>query len=130
MHPDKPYLTVTTRVYNPDYGDDRVCECGHTYYRHFDTYEDMRPIGCKYCSCRKFIEGKNGGRLALIAEVYNHVYYSRESFEQLGMQLAYLLGAIAKQGYVQLDEDDTLRACLKELGEDHPVWDYVVEDKQ
>ena len=40
--------------YNPDYGDDKVCQCGHRYYRHFDTYEDMKPVGCKYCSCDLF----------------------------------------------------------------------------
>jgi len=42
--------------YNPKYGDDRVCECGHAYYRHFDSYEDMYPCGCKYCDCEEFIE--------------------------------------------------------------------------
>lgn len=39
------------RRYDPDFGDDRVCSCGHAYYRHFDTYEDMAPVGCKYCGC-------------------------------------------------------------------------------
>jgi hypothetical protein len=37
------------RAYDPNFGDDRLCTCGHPYYRHFDTYEDMYPIGCKYC---------------------------------------------------------------------------------
>lgn len=36
--------------YDPNYGDDRLCKCGHPYYRHFDTYEDMAPVGCKYCN--------------------------------------------------------------------------------
>lgn len=36
------------------YGDDKKCVCGHSYYRHFDTYEQMYPIGCKYCECYKF----------------------------------------------------------------------------
>ena len=36
-------------VYDKDFGDDRECVCGHPYYRHFDTYEDMSPVGCKYC---------------------------------------------------------------------------------
>jgi hypothetical protein len=49
-------LIQRTIKYNPNYGDDRVCECGHTYYRHFDSYEDMYPCGCKYCGCREFIE--------------------------------------------------------------------------
>jgi hypothetical protein len=34
--------------YNKNYGDDRLCKCGHTYYRHFDTYDNMEVIGCKY----------------------------------------------------------------------------------
>lgn len=55
-----PYIekTVTTieYQYNPAYGDDRVCACGHEYYRHFDTYDDMYPVGCKYCRCDTFIE--------------------------------------------------------------------------
>ena len=35
--------------YDPAYGDDRECLCGHPYYRHFDYYDNMYPIGCKYC---------------------------------------------------------------------------------
>ena len=37
--------------YDPNYGDDILCVCGHPYYRHFDTYEQMAPVGCKYCPC-------------------------------------------------------------------------------
>jgi len=41
---------VIARVqYDPDYGDEKVCTCGHTYYRHHDSYEGMLPVGCKYC---------------------------------------------------------------------------------
>lgn len=58
--PEPPYLEThkveTTYHYNPNYGDDRECECGHPYYRHFDTYEDMYACGCKYCSCWEFKE--------------------------------------------------------------------------
>uniref|UniRef100_A0AB39C7D2 Uncharacterized protein n=1 Tax=Bacillus phage KoopaTroopa TaxID=3234046 RepID=A0AB39C7D2_9CAUD len=43
-------------AYNPNFGDDKVCECGHTYYRHFDSYEDMEACGCKYCGCYDFKE--------------------------------------------------------------------------
>lgn len=46
-------------VYDKDFGDDRICKrptCKHPYYRHFDTYEDMRPVGCKYCDCLRFVE--------------------------------------------------------------------------
>lgn len=33
---------------------DAECVCGHPYYRHFDTYDDMVGIGCKYCMCGRF----------------------------------------------------------------------------
>lgn len=55
------YIIVTvgeTQAYNPNYGDNRTCKCGHPYYRHFDTYEDMYPCGCKYCQCFNFVEKK------------------------------------------------------------------------
>ena len=62
MSNEKPYLTkvqiVTEDVYNPNYGDDRICRCGHIYYRHFDTYDDMYNCGCKYCDCIDFVEKK------------------------------------------------------------------------
>jgi adenine-specific DNA methylase len=60
---EKPYLTgVVTRTilkYNPKFGDERVCICGHKYYRHFDSYENMSPVGCKYCGCNEFVEAHN-----------------------------------------------------------------------
>jgi hypothetical protein len=45
--------------YDPEFGDDRICECDHSYYRHFDSYDNMRPVGCKYCQCYKFKEQSN-----------------------------------------------------------------------
>ena len=55
---EKPYIIKTiiskSRSYNIKYGDDKICECGHKYYRHFDTFDDMYPCGCKYCSCYTF----------------------------------------------------------------------------
>jgi hypothetical protein len=55
-----PYIVkeevIIHRLYNPKYGDDRECECGHPYYRHFDTYDDMANVGCKYCGCQEFKE--------------------------------------------------------------------------
>ena len=57
---EKPYLEEIDikRIvkYNPKYGDDRICKCDHPYYRHFDSYEDMYPCGCKYCQCDEFQE--------------------------------------------------------------------------
>lgn len=60
---EPPYL-VTFKVskksqYNPEYGDNRICNCGHSYYRHFDSYERMQNVGCKYCQCNNFIENIN-----------------------------------------------------------------------
>ena len=53
--PEPPYKIVEVvtveRRYNPNYGDDRICKCGHTYYRHFDSWENMENVGCKYCGC-------------------------------------------------------------------------------
>lgn len=55
-----PYLKYEYKViekrYNPKFGDNRMCVCGHTYYRHFDSYEDMAAVGCKYCGCHEFVE--------------------------------------------------------------------------
>ena len=42
--------------YDKNFGDNRICKCGHTYYRHFDSYDNMAPVGCKYCGCREFVE--------------------------------------------------------------------------
>lgn len=45
-------------AYDEKYGDSKLCKCGHPYYRHFDTYDGMSPVGCKYCGnykCQRFI---------------------------------------------------------------------------
>jgi hypothetical protein len=42
-------MVEAVTLYDPTYGDDIECECGHTYYRHFDAYDNMAPVGCKYC---------------------------------------------------------------------------------
>lgn len=55
---NRPYIPTISIVnnYNPEFGDDKKCKCGHSYYRHFDTYEEMSPVGCKYCGCYDFKE--------------------------------------------------------------------------
>lgn len=59
LYKEPPYLvrTVTTEIYsyNPAYGNP-LCQCGHTYYSHFDSFDNMKPVGCKYCGCERFIE--------------------------------------------------------------------------
>ena len=42
-------------LYDPSYGDDRACGCGHRYVRHFDSYEHNAHVGCKYCDCFDFV---------------------------------------------------------------------------
>ena len=53
---EPPYLyrVVLERRYNPNYGNDRLCQCGHPYYRHFDWMDDSQLCGCKYCGCFEF----------------------------------------------------------------------------
>lgn len=38
------------------------CVCGHQHYRHFDSYEDNRPVGCKYCGCMTFVPATGRAR--------------------------------------------------------------------
>ena len=54
---DSPYL-ITYKAelnYNPAFGDDRICKCGHEYEKHFDPYDNYERTGCKYCECLTFI---------------------------------------------------------------------------
>lgn len=44
---------INSVVYDKTFRD-VICKCGHPYHRHFDSYEDMAPVGCKYCQCRIF----------------------------------------------------------------------------
>jgi hypothetical protein len=48
--------------WNPSYDQEAICVCGHPYYRHFDSYDHMYNIGCKYCECGSFTKeiGKDG----------------------------------------------------------------------
>jgi len=44
---------------------DKMCVCGHPYYRHFDSYDENRYVGCKYysnCGCEEFTEEKTNVR--------------------------------------------------------------------
>jgi hypothetical protein len=53
---EPPYLDRVTveKIWNPDYDQNATCKCGHSYERHFDSYESMANVGCKYCECRVF----------------------------------------------------------------------------
>lgn len=45
----------TPAAYDKTFGDDRACQCGHPYGKHFDWADSYAP-GCKYCDCMKFVE--------------------------------------------------------------------------
>jgi len=70
---NKPYIFESSvseqALYNPKYGDDRVCKCGHRYYRHFDTYDDMYACGCKYCGCWDFEEDIKSARKTKLQKI-------------------------------------------------------------
>jgi hypothetical protein len=48
--------TKIARLWDENHDQNAKCECGHVYHRHFDSWEDMEPIGCKYCQCDTFKE--------------------------------------------------------------------------
>ena len=54
---EKPYIieiiTTTIRKYNSRFGDNKSCECGHPYYRHFVL---GKAADCKFCGCKEFKE--------------------------------------------------------------------------
>ena len=73
----EPYLKeskiIVERKYNPDYGDERMCQCGHYYHRHFDTWADMDACGCKYCECEDFVEGEGKPGESLAKQIANRM---------------------------------------------------------
>ena len=54
-------------LYDREFGDYKICKCGHHYKRHFDPFEEMEPVGCKYCHCDTFEQ------LELKPEVEEHI---------------------------------------------------------
>ena len=54
----EPYIVIEKVIYvhkwNPNYDQSAICECGHQYIHHFDSYENMEAVGCKYCQCNTF----------------------------------------------------------------------------
>ena len=46
------------KIYDPNFGDQRMCKCGHQYYYHFNR-ETGKTWGCIYsynCGCKGFEE--------------------------------------------------------------------------
>jgi hypothetical protein len=96
MNTEKPYnkkrVTVTTLLYNPNYGDNRECECGHSYYRHFDSYEQMDAVGCKYCGCSHFKEKTIKGKAKIDCKFNRLDIDKRERCEYITDQVVYCQG--------------------------------------
>lgn len=67
-------------LYDSTYGDDILCECGHPYYRHFDSYEDMSPVGCKYC--HGYVEGVSHRLATPVLEGTDTSTWTNEDWEK------------------------------------------------
>lgn len=59
---EEPYLfieqLVRVRAYNRNYGDHRICKCGHSYWSHFRHDGSYTPDICSECNCYVFMEKK------------------------------------------------------------------------
>tara|TARA_R110000851_G_scaffold81495_1_gene179056 strand:+ start:166 stop:552 length:387 start_codon:yes stop_codon:yes gene_type:complete len=113
---NEPYITetetITHRRYNPDYGDDRVCTCGHAYDRHFDSYEDNRAVGCKYCQCDTFVEK---------AATPNEIGMYEEAIVQIAKALASDTGR-------ELSQADMYKKIYSSGGPTNdPIWDVIYD---
>lgn len=50
------------KIYDPKFGDDRMCKCGHEYHRHFNP-KTGEAWGCFFnynCGCEGFDEAEKG----------------------------------------------------------------------
>jgi len=74
---ESPYIetrrVIIDKKYNPKYGDDKICECGHPYNSHFDAHKNMRVCGWRYCNCYEFKLKLNV--INYIVRVNEHVGY-------------------------------------------------------
>lgn len=66
-------------------------------------------------------------RLNLIGEVYDSIYDSTETFQEgfVGSDLAYLLGAIAKNSVVSFKNQPILKTLKNNFQSNHAVWKYI-----
>jgi len=53
----KPYIETyrltLQKEYDPNFGDQKVCQCGHNYDMHFPAFS-KKITSCKFCNCRIF----------------------------------------------------------------------------
>lgn len=99
--------------YIPGFGDEKICACGHTYYRHFDTYDDMNPIGCKYCSCETFRESNMKKRVRYANVVEESYEFSLDEIK--GLLLSHLnKSPLAQDCTLELEEESVRLVCKNE----------------
>lgn len=104
--------------YDANFGDEKVCTCGHSYYRHFDTYEDMAPIGCKYCDCHVFEERpKSAGGYGF--ERHGKVLFARQNFRFARYSTVDGLATIYAGDGHECDEKDCITVSLDSLRDDY-----------
>ena len=65
--------------------------------------------------------------LDIAAQVYEVIRDHTESFalEQIGEDLAYLLGAIVTTGYCEWKHDRPILKILRREMEGHPIWRFI-----
>lgn len=68
----------------------------------------------------------NDERVHLIQEVYTVAHSATTTFEDLGPDLAYLMGAIAHDRYCEwLETDPIMQFLYTWFPSDHKVWKHV-----
>jgi hypothetical protein len=100
--------------YDETFGDSKVCTCGHSYYRHFDTYEEMSPVGCKYCDCSVFEERPKSAS-GYVFERHNPVLFARQTFRFARYSSVDGLATIYTGNEYETDEKDLITVALDAL---------------
>ena len=65
-----------------------------------------------------------------LLSVYDKLYESLESFEPIAIHLCYLMGAILKDSYIELDlnidrDAEFYKVLGDAFGSDHFIWNYI-----
>ena len=116
----EPYIikqeTIELTYYNPKFGDARICNCGHSYCRHFDTYNDMIPVGCKHCKCWLFEEKSEQTRCVMCHNIIEGLgwQHHEESTQDVFNDIA---GDFFKEDYPDVDAAACSETCWREFME-------------
>lgn len=120
------------RHYDATFGDDRKCDCGHPYYRHFDPYDEWKHVGCKYCGCHIWHEPGTNSEPFFARYLNNSIDDSEiDRFVEYwhnnntGNTISEYLGMTSEQyaRYVENKTPDTLWTLYREY------WDKVNQGK-